>query len=267
MRKSRKELKEERRITVERFHRLKDREEDYATARAAATDPTERRRLAEELSRYRRRHREGDIARGKRLPGTNVAMRRNMWALWLDVASDHEQRAADAYSRIEAGETAALGDELRDSLVAVTASAFAVEAVFEDVRYLVPNSASTGKNLRVDEVISNRLIGAFGLSSAKETELRGELEWLFERRNEVVHPYSEHGPPERHPSGDMTGAHSSRFNAEESRHALMVVLLVLRYAENPRVSAHRWVGRWSRGNRDYFEQGVAAVRARVADAG
>jgi hypothetical protein len=156
-----------------------------------------------------------------------------MWALWLQIASDHEQRAAEAYSRIEAGETEALVDELRDALVAVTASAFAIEAVYEDVRCRVPKSARTGTDLRVDELISNQRTEAFGLPATGETELRGELEWLFERRNEVVHPYSEYERPERHPSGRMTGAHSSRFNAWESRHALKDALLVLRYAEPP----------------------------------
>ena len=73
----------ERRETVERYHQLKDVEEDFDIAKAGAGSLEERQHLMDEMFRFRRAHRERDIERGKRSPGTGTLMHQVMWARWL----------------------------------------------------------------------------------------------------------------------------------------------------------------------------------------
>ena len=73
----------ERRGTVERYHRLKDFEEGFVIAKQAANTREERQRLMNDMAAYRRKHREEDVARGKRVPGFAVQMHQIMWSRWI----------------------------------------------------------------------------------------------------------------------------------------------------------------------------------------
>ena len=131
----------ERRETVERYHRLKDVEEDFVIAKAAAKTREERQPLMDQMYAYRRKHREGDVERGKRPTGLGVSvqMRKIMRARWIEIAVEHELAAREAYRQILAGRTEGLVEELRQSLVAITASASTLESLYEDVGYLIPS--------------------------------------------------------------------------------------------------------------------------------
>lgn len=69
-----KERDRERRETVERYHRLRDIEEDFVVAMQAAKTREERQRLMNEMGAYRQKHRQEDVARGKRVPGGRIQM-------------------------------------------------------------------------------------------------------------------------------------------------------------------------------------------------
>lgn len=247
-----------RRETVERYHRLKDAEEDFGQAKAKAKSPEERQRLSTELARFRRQHREEDIQRGKRAPGLAIRMHQIMWARWIEVAAAHEAAAAEAFGAICAGDTTRLVDELRQSLVAVTAAASTVEAMYEDVKYLIP--ARPPRDTAAERICAG-LTESFGLPPKASQRLLDQFTWLFDRRNEGLHAYSEPEAPQEHPSGVNTGAEASRFNGPESRKALKVALDALLYAENPPAPANRWVVRWVKERNPYHETIVAPIRA------
>ena len=258
---SRTERERERRETVERYHILKDREEDFAASKASATSPEQLQQMIGEFESFRREHRERDVERGKRAPGFGVLMHQIMWALWVEIAADHTLAAQHAYEEIRSGDTGQLAEEMRQSLVAVAASASTVEALYEDVKYLIPER---GHQDTAAERIADLLATVFGLPEGEADALFDQLAWLFNRRNEAVHPYAEPEAPQPHPSGESTSAEASRFNAVESRAALEIALFVLGFAESPPQAANRWVGRWSTERGPYFEGSVAAVRSRVA---
>jgi hypothetical protein len=248
----------ERRRTVERYHTLKDAEEDFDVNKAAAESPADRQRLMDEMASFRRRHREEDVARGKRSPGLSIAMHQIMWARWLEIAADNLADAQSAYERIRAGAVDHLIAELRYSLVAITAAACTVEAVYEDVKYLIPERPRAKD---AAQQIGDGLAHAFGLRKQVAAECLDGMAWLFQRRNEAVHPYAEPEPPRPHPAGVSTSAEASRFNAPESRKALLVALSVLAYAEEPPHAANRWVRRWATERHPYHENVVAPIRA------
>lgn len=247
----------ERRETVERHHRLKDVEEDFDDARTRASSREERQRLMDEIARFRREHREQDIERGKRSPGTGILMQEIMWARWLEVANEHEQSAATAHAAIRAGETQHLLDELRAGLVAVAAAASTVEALYEDTKYLIPERR---RRSTAAKTIADGLAAVFGLLRVEREQLINDLTSLFDRRNEGLHGYSEPRPPVEHPAGFKTGSESSRFSAPECRVALAIALRVLAYAAEPPAPANRWVRRWVNDRAAYHQQVVEPIR-------
>lgn len=257
-----KQVLDARRLRVERYHQLRDAEEDFTEAKAAATSQDERDRLSAEFAPFRRAHREEDVRLGYRPAGGGISMRQNMWARWLEVADAHELDARRAFEAILAGNINELGSELRNSLVAITASAMAVEALYEDVVYLMPPRRKLN---RADQQFSDLFTAAFGLAPEDAETLRADLGWLFARRNEAAHPYTEGGPPQRHPAGFDTGAELSRFNAVQSRRALQVLLRVLGQAEQPPLPANRWVRRWAQESATHHATIVQPIRARLAN--
>jgi hypothetical protein len=249
----------ERRVTIERYHQLKDREDDFVLAKSASTTPEDRRQLDSEMYEFRKAHREEDIARGKRSPGFGVLMHQIMWARWCEVMVEHELAARTAYARIIQGDHTALVDELRQSLVAVASAASTIEAMYEDVRFLIPERpAKPATYLRVSDLLTT----AFGLDVSQRTQLVEDLKWLFERRNEGVHPYAEPEAPQVHPSGLNTSAEASRFNATESRRAVDIAMQVLRFAQSPPNPYNRWIRRWLAERADYHAQVVTPLRTR-----
>jgi hypothetical protein len=249
-----------RRETVERYHRLKDAEEEFDLASAAAASPLERERLMNEFAEFRRRHREEDMLRGKRPPGFAIQMHQIMWARWIEITAAHELAARAAYDEICAGQTAKLTEELRQSLVAIAAAASTVEALYEDLKYLVPERPQYHS---AAERVSDGLSTAFGLPQDTSTALLKELMWLFDRRNEGLHAYAEPEAPQPHPSGVNSGAEASRFNGPESHKALRIALKVLQYAAGPPLPANRWVARWVEERRAYHQTVVVPIREAV----
>ena len=100
---SRRERDAERRETVERYHRLKDVEEDYGRAMSSAMSSDDRQTLMDNVAAYRQRHREKDVERGKQPRGGGVVMEQIMWARWAEVMIDHELAAREAYTAIVDG--------------------------------------------------------------------------------------------------------------------------------------------------------------------
>jgi hypothetical protein len=232
----------ERRAWVERQERFKDLQEEYERRSAAASSPEEKRQLAQVFSGQRKAHREGDVRLGKRSPGMAVQMHQIMWARWIEVAVEHELEARRAYLDIVAKpESDAILREFRASLVAVTAAAHTVEAVFGDIKYLIPPQPRRSKR---HQELRHGFRVAFGVSGATDERLAEELNRLFTLRDSAAHPYTESEPPARHPAGINTGVEHSQFNAITSRRAVDAAMAALELAASPPSPSGRWVERW-----------------------
>ena len=207
--------------------------------------------------RARSVHREQDLKLGIRGKGIQVTMGHVMWARWLEVAHGHVLAAEAEFARIKAGETTRLVNELRASMVAIAAAASTIEALCEDVRYLIPERP---KMETAAEGAADLLGRVLGIGGADAEALSPDLERLFEVRNGVVHAYSEMSGVLRHPAGPNTSWEHAVYNAPESRWALDVALRVMAFAEHPPSPANRSVARWVRVRAAYFEQVVSSVR-------
>lgn len=250
-RESPKEL--QRRAWVERQERFKDANEEYERDLVAAR-PEDRRALTQAFSDKRKAHREEDIRAGKRAHGLSVSMRQNMWARWIEVAVEHELAAREAYHGILANPNSDnLIREFHASLVATTATAYTVEAVFGDIKYLIPIQPGRKRNQR----LRNAFRTAFGTSGPADEQLAGELRWLFTLRDSAAHPYTESVAPARHPAGINTGVEHSHFNAVTSGRAVDTAMAVLDLAASPLRPSTRWIERWvgeRAGHRPPIEQ-------------
>jgi hypothetical protein len=166
----------ERRAWVERQERFKDLQKEYELRSAAAPSPEERRQLAQVFSEQRRAHRDEDVRLGRRSPGLAVQMHQIMWARWIEVAVEHELEARRAYLDIGAKpESDAILREFRASLVAVTAAAHTIEAVFGDIKYLIPPQSRRDKR---HQELRHGFRVAFGVSGATDEQLSEEFRWL-----------------------------------------------------------------------------------------
>ena len=249
----------ERRETVRRYHVLKDHEEDFVAAKAATIDSDERRRLNEEMSTSRRAHREEDVRRGKRSLRGGISMRQNMWARWLEVTAEHWQVAQASHEDVRAGRRDdALMDELRASLVVCTAATATVEALYEDVRYLIPRRPRMKHRA---QQMSDCIAAVFGLHEDQERQMRKDLKALFTHRDESLHGYTESRAPREHPLGFRTGAEMAVFNAVEGGKSLGTALTVLGVSDDPASTANRWVSRWVTERSAYHVQVVRPIRA------
>jgi hypothetical protein len=250
-----------RRAKVERQQTFTDREEEYERNRAAATTDAERQKVKDDFTAYRRKHREEDVASGTRPAGVGVILQQNMWWAWIDIAVRHELEARD-HIGTSTDPSNALGKEFAASLVAVTASAIAVEALYGELKYLVPPQ-NLDKRERPNEqykTVRNTLALAFGLDEPDKQRLGAKLKDLFERRNDAVHPYSEALPPAPHPSGVYTTVELARlFNADTSRKAVDCALYVLAIAAAP-PQPTRWVQRWVHQNASAHTERVDPLR-------
>ena len=74
------------------------------TSRKTSKTREERQRLMNEMGAYRQKHRQDDVARGKRVPGGRIQMHAIMWPRWIEVAVNHEMAAREIYAElVEAG--------------------------------------------------------------------------------------------------------------------------------------------------------------------
>lgn len=247
-----------RRRRIVRYHELKDAQDQYEVALAAAVTSTDRHDLSRAFAELRGRHAQEDIALGLRSPGFELRMQHVMWATWIEIAVEHELAARHALQLMAAGESSQLADELRHSLVAISAAASSIDALSEELRYLIPEQA--GKATAAANV-EHVLVVSLGLDAPASRALSSDLAWLFERRNEGVHPYSESAVAEPHPSGVNSSREASRFNALESQRAIDVAMACLAFAASPPNPVNGWVDRWAQERAPYQTGVVARLRA------
>ncbi|MDG2025946.1 MAG: hypothetical protein P8J50_02450 [Acidimicrobiales bacterium] len=170
-------------------------------------------------------------------------MQQYIWARWLEIAVENELRSRHLLNQMLSNrETNLLLEEYRSGLVAVTSAAFAIEALYNEIEYLVPAQKSRGarhKDLRHTFRI------AFGINQPEDSRLANDLKALFDLRNEAVHAYAEIAPPRRHPAGHNTGAENSLFNGLTAGMSVDLAMRLHTIASAPPNPHSRWVERWS----------------------
>jgi len=125
----------------------------------------------------------------------------------------------------ESAESAALSEEFQNSLVAIGAVSFAMEALDLELegsghqlaksQFVAPPGANRGFN------VAQRLIQVFQLDKKFAVGLPGKLQDLFELRNQSVHFKSVwRGGTKPHPSGTKTSEELSIFTLERSIEAI-----------------------------------------------
>jgi hypothetical protein len=258
VRASRSDIERERRRWIESLERFEDAREDLEQALASAPTKEDERRIRADYAKVRTRYRLEEEKEGRRGPGVTIKTWRCMWALWMQLADRNERQAQHSYQSVAEGYADGLIEELRSSLFAVTSYAYAIEALYEDVRY------------RIGEVEGNRrdeiIIAAFRKAFRSPTQrLSTELEWLFDLRNSAVHGFSDFEPTARHPTGLYSATEHSRYNAVACARAGNLAHDVMVIAEAPAASSPRWIQRWAKNRAMYFDEVKALNRDRPRD--
>jgi hypothetical protein len=252
-----------RRSYVEERERQLDLAECYERELAAATTPEERQRISNAFAAKRRAYREAEAKAGRRGPSVSVVMHQIMWARWIEVAVEQELKALEAFTLMLQGEQRPITDEFRASLLSLTASAYTIEALYGDIKYLIPPQPSMGKR---HQTLSQAFRLAFGMGERDFLELASEMRWLFERRDMAVHPYTEAVLPKRHPAGFNTGAEHADFNALTSGRAVDVAMRVLDAAATPPKAYNHWIERWPKIRAAYTTNVVRPLQSQRYEA-
>lgn len=162
-----------------------------------------------------------------------------LWPRWTEIAFDHELDASDARARAEHG------NELRASLIAVSASAHALDALYGIIKAqlktagaVVPRPDSRHSAVREALKLGFRFRG-------NPSRLDIEFEWLFDLRDSAVHYEENPGEPQPHPSGGRTGAAGAGFRLEDARRAVDLVVEILGIcASAPKPPLQPWTSQY-----------------------
>ena len=89
-------------------------------------------------------------------------------------------------------------NDFRASLVALTGAAYAIEAIYGDIKYLIPEQPRRDSR---ELFLWHAFNQGFGIPASASHRLLAEFKWLFELRDHAAHPYTEAEPPQQHPAG------------------------------------------------------------------
>jgi hypothetical protein len=167
----------------------------------------------------------------------------HLWSTWLEVAIEHAEearRARDEMTRLRAeGKEFAvwLGSEFRASVVAVAASAHALDALYGST--VIPESAR-GYGPNRPAKIREALKRVFDTGPVN-TPWVTQFDWLFDLRDAVVHAGERPAPPVPHPAAGNTAAEHVRYSVESAEQAVDFALSVFqRCVGHPRPDATSW---------------------------
>lgn len=232
-----------RRAWVEREETFKDKSEEFERNKKVASTDEELQALSNEFLQLRAAHRQAEVAAGRRAAGGTVMTRQVFWVTWTEIAVSHELLArSKSGSLAKPSSSEDLRDEFHAAVVAIAASAHAIEALYGELKYLIP------VQLRADKqylIIRNAFAAAFGWNSQTRDKISTRLQQLFGWRDSVVHPYTELSPAVANPSGVVSSAEIAKLNSVSSGIAVDCTLDVIEAAATPAAPYSPWVERWS----------------------
>jgi hypothetical protein len=135
----------------------------------------------------------------------SVQIASSFWMKWFEIAAEHSRMALEARARAEQAEAGsqemgeAFGEELKASLVAVTAAAFAIDAWYIAVKPMIPPqqvAEDAGRAARVIETLK----AGFSLGPAA-ARWGSQIKALYRLRDGVVHHTSTFSETQPHPTG------------------------------------------------------------------
>ena len=215
-----------------------------------------------EFAHRRSEYRAAEVRAGRRSPGVSITLHQNMWARWIEVAVDQELRAVQDITKLLEGDVSRLTDEFHASLLAVTSSAYSIEALYAEVKYRIP--PPTRRAPARDSLLAGAFGTAFGLPETELRQMMSHFQWLFRLRDQAVHPYTKPAVPEYHPAGINTGKENAAFNAVTSGRAVDAAMLLLDTAASPPAPLNRWIERWVESRAPYMVNVVHPLQARRA---
>lgn len=190
----------------------------------------------------------------------SLSVRTGLTFQWVEVAVRQE---ADAHRARARGEVT--NDELQASMVCMAASAFALDAMYGELRQCVPDAERRtwqANGLARWRQVYEALRRAFALSP----HLRDEMRWLFDRdglgRDFLVHPDAEFRDAADHPLLPNTTAERATYRAENATRSMDIVMGVLDaslHAQTPLGSE------WQRQYRGRIEQ-LCSLREELSGA-
>ena len=165
-----------------------------------------------------------------------VSINNHLWATWMKIAIEQAQRAHQARGRLASYPwspeqspspewIAMLEQEFQTSLVAVTASALALDALYGAAisKQLRGSWEDTGRAGRVQESLK-RTFETGPVNNHWATEFK----WLFARRDAGVHAEEEPQPSARHSLGMNLSPEYVHYSVESAERAVAFALSVLR---------------------------------------
>ena len=175
-----------------------------------------------------------------------MSISHNLWATWASLAIRHERWALDVRRGHGTAERPDLSGELRESLLAMTASAFALDGFYGAIRDLVYSGGRVGKPESRAGTIFEAVKRASDVAGKTMNEnWLPELKWLFDARRQGVHhlPQFSEGLP--HPSVEGLAADEyALYRVENATRAVDLVLSVLEGCiGHPKPALREWAGR------------------------
>jgi len=166
-----------------------------------------------------------------------VSINNHLWSTWMKTAIEQAQRARQARGRLashprsrdqspSAEWIALLEQEFQASLVAVTASALALDALY-GAAISQQLRGSRSKRAQRAGKIHELLKDAFDTGPVNKY-WAAEFKWLFAQRDAAVHPEEKPQPSDRHPLGMNLSPEYVQYSVEPAERAVAFALSVLR---------------------------------------
>ena len=161
----------------------------------------------------------------------------DLWMSWVAIAADHAATATAARERALLSPLEqvprAHDDELRAALVAITASAFALDAFYLAVAQQIEPPATPVKQPRSASLLDTLQRGFALTGDLQQTRLGVEM--LYTLRNRAVHHETQFRASVLHPSGRLHVTEEGATYTAEQAHATveLVAELILRCLAGP----------------------------------
>ncbi len=175
-----------------------------------------------------------------------MSISHNLWATWASLAIRHERWAWNVRRGHATADRPDLSGELRESLLAMTASAFALDGSYGAIRDLVYG----GRNVSRSDSRAGRIFEAVKRASNVSDKTMNatwlpELRWLFDARTQGVHHLPQFSEGSPHPSVQGLAADEyALYRVENAARAVDLVLSVLEGCiGHPTPPLREWAGK------------------------
>jgi hypothetical protein len=160
-----------------------------------------------------------------------------VWLHWLRIAKAQTALARAAAAKAPAGRVT---DEMYPAMIAITATAHALDGLYDQIRLLAPPRPKGGRPKR-QRLILETLKQCFSIGKYWKGWLI-EFDWLDQLRDPAVHPEHKTGPVVVHPSGwGNFAAEYVDYSAANAEKVLALLEDVLRTCvANPKPASREW---------------------------